>query len=51
MRQIAESIERMNQHKAPTKHVGNYAILEHLGSGAFGGVYEVNFSFAVILQI
>lgn len=51
MRQIAESIENMNQHKAPTKHVGNDAILEHLGSGAFGSVYKVNFTFAVILRI
>ncbi|KAM9303561.1 serine/threonine-protein kinase Nek10 [Morus bassanus] len=41
LKQIAESIESMNQSKAPTKHIGNYAILEHLGSGAFGSVYKV----------
>ncbi|NWR68586.1 NEK10 kinase, partial [Centropus unirufus] len=41
LKQIAASIERMNQNKAPTKHIGNYAILEHLGSGAFGSVYKV----------
>ncbi|XP_074939374.1 serine/threonine-protein kinase Nek10 [Phalacrocorax aristotelis] len=41
LKQIAESIERMNQSKAPTNHIGNYAILEHLGSGAFGSVYKV----------
>ncbi|KFP45677.1 Serine/threonine-protein kinase Nek10, partial [Chlamydotis macqueenii] len=41
LKQIAESIESMNQNKAPTKHIGNYAILEHLGSGAFGSVYKV----------
>ncbi|XP_050190229.1 uncharacterized protein LOC126649908 [Myiozetetes cayanensis] len=41
LKQIAESIESMNQNKAPTKHIGNYAILEHLGSGAFGNVYKV----------
>ncbi|NXA39812.1 NEK10 kinase, partial [Eudromia elegans] len=41
LKQIAESIENINQNKAPTKHVGNYAILEHLGSGAFGNVYKV----------
>ncbi|KAM9023042.1 LOW QUALITY PROTEIN: serine/threonine-protein kinase Nek10 [Ara ararauna] len=40
-RKIAESIESMNQNKAPTKHIGNYAILEHLGRGAFGSVYKV----------
>ncbi|NXE03682.1 NEK10 kinase, partial [Lophotis ruficrista] len=41
LKQIAESIESMNQNKAPTKHIGNYAILQHLGSGAFGSVYKV----------
>ncbi|NXW49872.1 NEK10 kinase, partial [Nyctiprogne leucopyga] len=41
LKQIAENIETMNQNKAPTKHIGNYAILEHLGSGAFGSVYKV----------
>ncbi|XP_019472070.1 serine/threonine-protein kinase Nek10 isoform X2 [Meleagris gallopavo] len=41
LKQIAESIESVNQNKAPTKHIGNYAILEHLGSGAFGNVYKV----------
>ncbi|NXD09979.1 NEK10 kinase, partial [Nothocercus nigrocapillus] len=41
LKQIAQSIENINQNKAPTKHVGNYAVLEHLGSGAFGNVYKV----------
>ncbi|NXT76272.1 NEK10 kinase, partial [Zapornia atra] len=41
LKQIAEGIESMNQNKAPTKYIGNYAILEHLGSGAFGSVYKV----------
>ncbi|NXP53723.1 NEK10 kinase, partial [Heliornis fulica] len=41
LKQIAESIESMNQNKAPSKHIGNYAILEYLGSGAFGSVYKV----------
>ncbi|NWI17981.1 NEK10 kinase, partial [Crypturellus soui] len=41
LKQISESIENINQNKTPTKHVGNYAILEHLGSGAFGNVYKV----------
>ncbi|XP_042673096.1 serine/threonine-protein kinase Nek10 [Centrocercus urophasianus] len=41
VKQIAESIESVNQNKAPAKHIGNYAILEHLGSGAFGNVYKV----------
>ncbi|XP_077159015.1 serine/threonine-protein kinase Nek10 isoform X3 [Paroedura picta] len=39
--QIAENIENINQNKAPTKYIGNYAILDHLGSGAFGSVYKV----------
>ncbi|NXE48257.1 NEK10 kinase, partial [Casuarius casuarius] len=41
LKQIAESIENINQNKTPTKHIGNYAILEYLGSGAFGSVYKV----------
>ncbi|NXI42985.1 NEK10 kinase, partial [Galbula dea] len=41
LKQITDSIESLNQNKTPTKHIGNYAILEHLGSGAFGNVYKV----------
>ncbi|XP_067417724.1 serine/threonine-protein kinase Nek10 isoform X4 [Emydura macquarii macquarii] len=41
LKQIAESIESINQNKAPTKYIGNYAILDHLGSGAFGSVYKL----------
>ncbi|XP_066483393.1 serine/threonine-protein kinase Nek10 isoform X2 [Tiliqua scincoides] len=41
VKQIAENIENINQNKAPTKYIGNYAILDHLGSGAFGSVYKV----------
>uniref|UniRef100_A0A8B9VTP7 Serine/threonine-protein kinase Nek10 n=1 Tax=Anas zonorhyncha TaxID=75864 RepID=A0A8B9VTP7_9AVES len=41
LKQIAESIESINQNKAPARQIGNYAILEHLGSGAFGSVYKV----------
>lgn len=50
MKQIAERAENMNQNKGPTNHVGNDAILEHLGSGAFGSIYKANLSFAIILQ-
>ncbi|XP_054848080.1 serine/threonine-protein kinase Nek10 isoform X1 [Eublepharis macularius] len=39
--QIAENIENINQNKAPTKYIGKYAILGHLGTGAFGSVYKV----------
>lgn len=42
--QIAENIESINQNKAPSKYIGNYAILDHLGSGAFGCVYKVTLS-------
>eukprot|EP00074_Homo_sapiens_P112581 XP_024309142.1 serine/threonine-protein kinase Nek10 isoform X12 [Homo sapiens] len=41
LKQIAENIESINQNKAPLKYIGNYAILDHLGSGAFGCVYKV----------
>ncbi|XP_073534116.1 serine/threonine-protein kinase Nek10 isoform X3 [Phyllobates terribilis] len=41
LKQVSDSIEGINQHKTPTKFIGNYAILDHLGSGAFGSVYKV----------
>ncbi|KAJ7322495.1 hypothetical protein JRQ81_018782 [Phrynocephalus forsythii] len=41
VKQIAENIENINQNKAPSKYIGNYAILDHLGSGGFGSVYKV----------
>ncbi|XP_011899191.1 PREDICTED: serine/threonine-protein kinase Nek10 isoform X6 [Cercocebus atys] len=41
LKQIAENIESINQNKAPSKYIGNYAILDHLGSGAFGCVYKL----------
>lgn len=51
LKQIAESIESVNQNKAPAKHIGNYAILEHLGSGAFGNVYKVSFPFGSSVEV
>lgn len=41
LKQVAENDESINQNKAPSKYIGNYAILDHLGSGAFGCVYKV----------
>ncbi|KAM4029093.1 serine/threonine-protein kinase Nek10 isoform 2-T2 [Anomaloglossus baeobatrachus] len=41
LKQVFDSIEGINQNKTPTKFIGNYAILDHLGSGAFGSVYKV----------
>ncbi|XP_069586107.1 serine/threonine-protein kinase Nek10 isoform X1 [Ranitomeya imitator] len=41
LKQVSDSIEGINQNKTPTKCIGNYAILDHLGSGAFGSVYKV----------
>ncbi|KAM6176999.1 serine/threonine-protein kinase Nek10 isoform 7-T7 [Erethizon dorsatum] len=41
LKQIAENIESINQNKAPSKYIGNYAILDYLGSGAFGCVYKL----------
>ncbi|XP_075443096.1 serine/threonine-protein kinase Nek10 isoform X3 [Ascaphus truei] len=41
LKQVADNIESINQNKTPTKFIGNYAILDHLGSGAFGSVYKV----------
>uniref|UniRef100_A0A8C6MWH7 NIMA (never in mitosis gene a)- related kinase 10 n=1 Tax=Mus spicilegus TaxID=10103 RepID=A0A8C6MWH7_MUSSI len=41
LKQIAENIESINQKKASLKYIGDYAVLDHLGSGAFGCVYKV----------
>ncbi|MGH0142043.1 UNVERIFIED_CONTAM: hypothetical protein FKN15_075074 [Acipenser sinensis] len=41
LNQIKESIETVNQNKAPSKIINGYAILDHLGSGAFGSVHKV----------
>lgn len=36
------NIEGIDQNKAPIFSIGGYAVLELLGSGAFGSVYKVS---------
>ena len=43
------SIDAINQSKAPIFSVGGYAVLELLGSGAFGSVYKVFFTVHLVL--
>ncbi|XP_030641204.1 serine/threonine-protein kinase Nek10 [Chanos chanos] len=38
---LREGIETVNQNRSPLKLINGYAILDHLGSGAFGSVYKV----------
>ncbi|XP_048881155.1 serine/threonine-protein kinase Nek10 isoform X2 [Brienomyrus brachyistius] len=38
---LRESIEAVNLHRSPLKVINGYAVLDHLGSGAFGSVYKV----------
>ncbi|XP_056332123.1 serine/threonine-protein kinase Nek10 [Danio aesculapii] len=38
---LRESIEMVNQNRPPIRVVNGYAVLEHLGSGAFGSVFKV----------
>lgn len=39
--ELKESIETVNQNRPPLKVINGYAILDHLGSGAFGSVFKV----------
>ncbi|XP_059145403.1 serine/threonine-protein kinase Nek10-like [Physella acuta] len=39
--EIAENISNTNQNKEPNYYIGDYAVFELLGSGAFGSVYKV----------
>ncbi|XP_061101244.1 serine/threonine-protein kinase Nek10 [Conger conger] len=38
---LKEGIETVNQNRTPLKVINGYAILDHLGSGAFGSVFKV----------
>ena len=38
---IQENILELNQNRTPTHYIRDYAVFEHLGSGAFGSVYKV----------
>uniref|UniRef100_A0A3Q3VN20 Protein kinase domain-containing protein n=1 Tax=Mola mola TaxID=94237 RepID=A0A3Q3VN20_MOLML len=40
-RGLRESIEAVDQNRAPLKAISGYSILDHLGSGAFGSVFNV----------
>ncbi|XP_041963319.1 serine/threonine-protein kinase Nek10 isoform X2 [Alosa sapidissima] len=41
LNELKESIEIVNQNRPPLKVINGYAILDHLGSGAFGSVFKV----------
>ncbi|XP_070565235.1 serine/threonine-protein kinase Nek10-like [Ptychodera flava] len=41
LQEIEEHFQDSNQNKEPTRYIGNYAVYEHLGTGAFGSVYKV----------
>lgn len=34
-------VQLINQNKPPTSYIQQYAVYEHLGTGAFGSVYKV----------
>ncbi|XP_016319803.1 serine/threonine-protein kinase Nek10 [Sinocyclocheilus anshuiensis] len=38
---LRESIETVNQNRPPLRVINGYAVLDHLGSGAFGSVFKV----------
>lgn len=39
---LREGIETVNQNRPPLRVINGYAVLEHLGSGAFGSVFKVS---------
>uniref|UniRef100_A0A3B3SH41 NIMA related kinase 10 n=1 Tax=Paramormyrops kingsleyae TaxID=1676925 RepID=A0A3B3SH41_9TELE len=41
LKSLREGIEAVNLHRSPLKVINGYAVLDHLGSGAFGSVYKV----------
>ncbi|XP_042561426.1 serine/threonine-protein kinase Nek10-like [Clupea harengus] len=41
LNELKESIETADQNRPPLKVINGYAILDHLGSGAFGSVFKV----------
>ena len=41
LEEIRENITATDQNKAPSHYIGDYAVMELLGSGAFGCVYKV----------
>lgn len=47
LNELKESIETADQNRPPLKVINGYAILDHLGSGAFGSVFKV---LAIILS-
>ncbi|XP_043118026.1 serine/threonine-protein kinase Nek10 isoform X2 [Puntigrus tetrazona] len=38
---LRESMETVNQNRPPLRVINGYAVLDHLGSGAFGSVFKV----------
>lgn len=39
--EMKQRVQETNQNKAPSSYIQQYAVYEHLGSGAFGSVYKV----------
>lgn len=48
-RGLRESIEAVDQNRAPLKAISGYSILDHLGSGAFGSVFNVRQTTTAVL--
>ena len=41
MEEVESNVHTVNQNKEPISYIQQYAVYEHLGSGAFGSVYKV----------
>lgn len=48
---LQANVEALNHNKTPIFILGGYAVLERLGSGAFGSVYKVQLTPSILVSL